>query len=132
MLIAALFIVARTCCCNNLECCYYMKQPKCSSIEKWIKKVWYIYTMGYSLVIERNEIGPFVEMWVDLETVSQSEESHKKVDIIINSYMSNLETWYQFSSVAQLCLMLCNPMDCSTPGLPVHHQLLEFTQTHVH
>ena len=88
--------------------------------------------MGYSLVIERNEIGPFVEMWVDLETVSQSEESHKKVDIIINSYMSNLETWYQFSSVTQLCLMLCNPMDCSTPGLPVHHQLLEFTQTHVH
>ena len=88
--------------------------------------------MGYSLVIERNEIGPFVEMWVDLETVSQSEESHKKVDIIINSYMSNLETWYQFSSVAQLCLMLCNPMDCSTPGLPVHHQFQEFTQTHAH
>ena len=38
----------------------------------------------------------------------------------------------QFSSVAQLCLILCDPMDCSTPGLPVHHQLLEFTQTHVH
>ena len=36
------------------------------------------------------------------------------------------------SSVAQSCLTLCNPMDCSTPGLPVHHQLLEFTQTHVH
>ena len=36
------------------------------------------------------------------------------------------------SSVAQLCLTLCNPMDCSTPGLPVRHQLLEFTQTHVH
>ena len=30
------------------------------------------------------------------------------------------------------CLTLCNPMDCSMPGLPVHHQLLEFTQTHVH
>jgi len=39
-------------------------------------------------------------------------------------------TW--FSSVAQLCPTLCNPMDCSTPGLPVHHQLMEFTQTHVH
>ena len=39
---------------------------------------------------------------------------------------------YQFSSVAQLCLTLCNPMNRSTPGLPVHHQLLEFTQTHVH
>ena len=38
----------------------------------------------------------------------------------------------QFSSVAQLCLILCDPMDCSTPGLPVYHQLLEFTQTHVH
>ena len=38
----------------------------------------------------------------------------------------------QFSSVAQLCLTLCNPMNCSTPGLPVHHQLPEFTKTHVH
>ena len=38
----------------------------------------------------------------------------------------------QFSSVAQLCLTLCYPMNCSMPGLPVHHQLLEFTQTHVH
>ena len=38
----------------------------------------------------------------------------------------------QFSSVAQLCPPLCDPMDCSTPGLPVHYQLLEFTQTHVH
>ena len=38
----------------------------------------------------------------------------------------------QFSSVAQLCPTLCDPMNCSTPGLPVHHQLPEFTQTHVH
>ena len=38
----------------------------------------------------------------------------------------------QFSSVAQLCPTLCDPMNCSTPGLPVHHQLLEFTQIHVH
>ena len=38
----------------------------------------------------------------------------------------------QFSSVAQSCLTLCNPMNRSTPGLPVHHQLPEFTQTHVH
>ena len=38
----------------------------------------------------------------------------------------------QFSSVAQSCLTLCNPMNCSTPGLPVHHQLLESTQTHVY
>ena len=38
----------------------------------------------------------------------------------------------QFSPVTQLCPTLCNPMDRSTPGLPVHHQLPEFTQTHVH
>ena len=36
------------------------------------------------------------------------------------------------SSIAQSCPTLCNPMDCSIPGFPVHHQLLEFTQTHVH
>ena len=37
-----------------------------------------------------------------------------------------------FSSVAQSCPILCNPMDCNTSGFPVHHQLPEFTQTHVH
>ena len=38
----------------------------------------------------------------------------------------------QFSSVTQLCLTLCNPINRSTPGLPVHHQLPEFVQTHIH
>ena len=38
----------------------------------------------------------------------------------------------QFSSAAQSCLTLCDPMNHSTPGLPVHHQLPEFTQTHIH
>ena len=38
----------------------------------------------------------------------------------------------QFSSVTQLCPTLCDPMDCSMPGFPVHHQLLEPAQTHVH
>ena len=38
----------------------------------------------------------------------------------------------QFSSVAQLCPTLCNPTDCNTPGFPVHHQLPELAQTHVH
>ena len=39
---------------------------------------------------------------------------------------------FQFSSVTQLCPTLCNPIDCSKPGLPVHHQFPEFTQTHAH
>ena len=44
----------------------------------------------------------------------------------------NLRALFQLSWVAQSCLTLCNPMDCSTPGLPLHRHLLEFTQTHVH
>ena len=38
----------------------------------------------------------------------------------------------QFDSVAQSCLTLCDPINCSTPGLPIHHKLPEFTQTHAH
>ena len=41
-------------------------------------------------------------------------------------------SWVELSSVTESCPTLCNPMDCSTPGLPVHHQLPGFTQTHVH
>ena len=59
----------------------------------------------------------------------------------INLWSGNLipyvtsKTWFssvQFSSVAQLCPTLCDPMNHSTPDLPVHHQLSEFNQTHVH
>ena len=66
MFIAALFTVPRT-----------WKQPKCPSTEEWIKKMWYIYTMEYYSAIKRNEIGSFVEMWMDLERVIQSEVSQK-------------------------------------------------------
>ena len=44
----------------------------------------------------------------------------------------NLYNSVQFSSIAQSCPTLCDPMDCSTPGLLVHHQLLQFTETHIH
>ena len=47
-------------------------------------------------------------------------------------FSTDLEKAIQFSSVAQSCLTLCDPMNCSTPGLPVHHQIPEFIQTHVH
>ena len=45
-------------------------------------------------------------------------------------FLVNFRAW--FSSLTQLCPTLCDPMNHSTPGLPVHHQLPEFTQTHVH
>ena len=40
--------------------------------------------------------------------------------------------WFQFSPVTQLCPTLCDPMDCSSPGLPVHHQFPELAQSHIH
>ena len=67
MFIAALFTLART-----------WKQPKCPSTEEWIKKMWYIYTMEYYSAIKRNETVPFAEMWIDPETVIQSEVSQKE------------------------------------------------------
>ena len=48
------------------------------------------------------------------------------------SFLTFLFSSVQFSLVAQSCPTLCDPMDHSTPGLPAHHQLPEFTQTHVH
>ena len=53
---------------------------------------------------------------------------------LISAFLNLSLNWTNsvFSSVTQLCPTLCNPMNRSTPGLPVHHQLPEFTQTHVH
>ena len=51
----------------------------------------------------------------------------------LQTQVANTEfSFLQFSSVAQLCPTLCDPMDCSTPGFPVHHQLLELTQIYAH
>ena len=67
MLISALFTIART-----------WKQPKCPSTDEWIKKMWYIYTVEYYSAMKRNEIEFFVDTWVDLEFVIQSEISQKE------------------------------------------------------
>ena len=50
----------------------------------------------------------------------------------MNSLASIILRWSYCGAVFQLCSTLCDPMACSTPGFPVHHHLLEFTQTHVH
>ena len=68
MFIAALFTTARP-----------WKQPQYPSTDEWIKKMWYIYTMEYYSAIERNKIGSFVEVRMDLETsLIQSEVSQKE------------------------------------------------------
>ena len=63
----------------------------------------------------------------------------KDVDCVYRPWGTSSDAQYhslfssvQFRSVTQSCLTLCDPMNCSTPGLPVHHQLLEFTQICVH
>ena len=57
-----------------------------------------------------------------------------EVDVFLElfCFFDDSTTGVQFTSVAQSCPTLCDPMNCSMPGLPVHHQLPEFTQTHVH
>ena len=93
---------------------------------------------------------PLISSYVERDIISfigllRGHESHSwghhPHDLITSKVAPpNAITWgsrastyhHQFSSVTQLCPTLCNPMDCSMPGLPVHHQLLEFAQTHVH
>ena len=70
MFIATLFTIAKTC-----------KQPKCSSTEEWIKKMWHIYTMEYYSVIEKNEIMPFAGTRIDLEIVIMSEVRQRRRNI---------------------------------------------------
>ena len=65
--IAALFTIAKT-----------WKQPECPLTEECIKKMWYIYTMEYYSAIKKNEIMTFVDTWMNLETVIQSEVSQEE------------------------------------------------------
>ena len=67
MFIVLLYTIAKTC-----------KQPKCPLTDEWIKKKWYVYTMGYYPAIKRNETESFVVMWMNLESVIQSEVSQKE------------------------------------------------------
>ena len=69
MFIAALFTIAKT-----------WKQPKCSSTDDWIRKMWYIHTMEYDSAIKQNEIIPFAATWMELETLILSELSQKEKD----------------------------------------------------
>ena len=68
---------------------------------------------------------------LDLE---EAEEQEIKFPISVGSSkkQESSRKTFQFSSVSQLCPTLCDPMNCSTPGLPIHHHLLEFTLTHIH
>ena len=65
--IAALFTIART-----------WKQPRCSSADEWIRKLWYIYTMEYYSAIKKNTFESILMRWIKLEPILQSEVSQKE------------------------------------------------------
>ena len=69
--ITALFTIAKT-----------WKQPKCPSTDKWIKKMWYIYTVEYYSAIKKNEIMPFAATQMDLEIIIQSEVRKRKTNTV--------------------------------------------------
>ena len=71
MFIAALLTIAKL-----------WKEPKCPSTDKWIRKMWFIYTMEYYLATRKNEILPFSATWMELEGIMLSEISRSKKDII--------------------------------------------------
>ena len=84
MFIAALFIIART-----------WKQPRCPSADKWIRKLWYIYTMEYYSAIKKNSFESVLMRWKKLEPIIQSDGSQKDKRPIqyTNAYIWNLERW---------------------------------------
>ena len=84
MFTAVLFTIAKT-----------WKQPRCPSTDAWIKEMLYMHTMEYYLTIKRDEIGSFVMMWMNTESIIQSKVSQKEKNIsYINTYIWNLEKWY--------------------------------------
>ena len=71
MLIVPLFTIART-----------WKQPRCPLTDKWIKKLWYIHTMGYFSAIKRNAFESVLMRWMNLGPITQSEVRKRKINII--------------------------------------------------
>ena len=70
MFIAALSTIAKV-----------WKEPKCPSMDEWIKKMWYIYKVEYYLAIKKNEILPFATSWMELEGIMLREISQRKTNI---------------------------------------------------
>ena len=105
---------------------YWMKEDICKSYIQW----------GVNIQnIQKNSNNWTAKNKPDFKMGRRSEQVFFQKDIdMVNRHLKRCSASLiiQFSSVAQSCLTLCDPMNRSTPGLPVHHQLPEFTQTHIH
>ena len=109
--------------------------------------IWKAYHEGTGMVLNMWKSNTYISQvetqWVQLLKINVFKTNFQKMFMIVRESIkknypklrNKTKRWLssvQLSSVAQLCPTLCDPMNRSTPGLPVHHQLLESTQTHVH
>ena len=84
---------------------------------------------GYTFFRRRNTNSHWTHENIFSTTDHQGNANENHSEILLHICQKGS---HQFNSVAQSCPTLCNFMDCSIPGLPVHHQLLAFTETHVY
>ena len=119
------------CSCHLLE---KLKLTMCEKKKKYKNKPW-IGCLSKACLLFFSHIHlmlivatvKYITAFVKIKPILISWEDHPGRSIVEYDC-----TGIQLSSVTQSCRTLCDPMNCSTPGLPVHHQLPEFTQTHVH
>ena len=106
---------------NNIFCLVFGKVIFCLPVIESISNIWRQSTKVINLKLSQYyQLLTFKKIYIT------------EVQFIYNVLLLYYSDSVQFSSVAQSCPTLCNPMNRSTPGLPVSHQLPEFTQTHVH
>ena len=100
--------------CSLQHCLLYLGHGSSLDVHRWMDKKVVVHIHNGILLSYKKECT-----WVSSNKVDEPRVYYTECSV-------------QYSSVAQSCPTLCNPMNCSTPGLPVHHQLPEFTQTQVH
>ena len=106
---------------NNIFCLVFGKVIFCLPVIESISNIWRRSTKVINLKLSQHyQLLTFKKIYIT------------EVQFIYNVLLLYYSDSVQFSSVAQSCPTLCDPMNRSTPGLPVSHQLPEFTQTHVH
>ena len=120
-------ILFESLCCSAAQLCLTIRNPMDCSMP------------GFPVLHHLPELAQTHVHWIgDAIQPSHPLSSASPLAFNLSQHQSFLMSWLlellsvQFSSVTQSCPSLCDPMNCSTPGLPVHHQLPEFTQTHVH
>ena len=131
MIISALFIISPS-----------WRKPRFPSVGKWISKLWYIYVyvlmectyllIKKKLIIKLQKDGQWYLIFISLIYIFNALRLFIQSQLTILGYIRNSliffltpVTIYQYSSVqfSRSVVTLCDPMDCSTPGLPVHHRL---------